>query len=144
MQTQNSTSDYTLAPSQVTLSLAHGKALGRRPLSPWPERILQFGEGNFLRGFVDWMVEVLNRETDFRGGIVAIKPTRSSHTENLEQLRRQDHLYTVVLRGLRQGQVYEESRLITSIVSSLHIEKDWEALLQVVAVARLDKQAHQN
>ena len=128
MQTKNSNSENTLV--QVTLSLAHGKALGLLPLSPWPERILQFGEGNFLRGFVDWMVEVLNRETDFRGGIVAIKPTRSSHTETLEQLRRQDHLYTVVLRGLRQGQVYEESRLITSIVSSLHIEKDWEALLQ--------------
>ena len=40
-----------------------------------PERVIQFGEGNFLRGFVDWMIHQLNRAGKFSGRIVAVQPT---------------------------------------------------------------------
>ena len=39
-----------------------------------PERILQFGEGNFLRAFVDWMIDILNEQGDFDGNVVAVQP----------------------------------------------------------------------
>ena len=41
----------------------------------YPERVLQFGAGNFLRAFVDWSIEILNRHTDFAGSVVVVKPT---------------------------------------------------------------------
>ena len=38
------------------------------------EKILQFGEGNFLRAFVDWMIDILNEKTDFNGNVVLVQP----------------------------------------------------------------------
>ncbi len=39
----------------------------------YPEKILQFGEGNFLRAFIDWMVDQLNEKTDFNSGITIVR-----------------------------------------------------------------------
>lgn len=77
-----------------------------------PLRILQFGGGNFLRAFVDWMIDVLNEETDFNGGVAIVKPTsKGDYTE----LRAQDGLFTVALDGLRQGELIAERRVVTCI-----------------------------
>ena len=54
-----------------------------------PLRVLQFGEGNFLRAFVDEMIDILNEKTDFNGGIAVVKP-RAKGT--LEQFSRQNNL----------------------------------------------------
>ena len=35
-----------------------------------PERIIQFGEGNFLRAFVDWIISNMNEKTDFNSSVV--------------------------------------------------------------------------
>ena len=53
------------------------KKLNRKNASaekPRPVKILQFGEGNFLRAFVDWMVDILNERTDFNGAIEIVQP----------------------------------------------------------------------
>ena len=39
-----------------------------------PERIVQFGEGNFLRAFVDWIIQKMNQKTDFNGNVVIVQP----------------------------------------------------------------------
>ena len=39
-----------------------------------PERVLQFGEGNFLRAFVDYFIDVMNEKTDFQSKVVLIQP----------------------------------------------------------------------
>ncbi|MFT6000601.1 MAG: tagaturonate reductase [Neolewinella sp.] len=77
-----------------------------------PLRILQFGGGNFLRAFVDWMIDVLNEQTDFNGGVVIVKPTsRGDYTE----LRAQKGLFTVALDGIRQGELIAERRVVTCV-----------------------------
>lgn len=61
----------------------------------YPEKILQFGEGNFLRGFVDWQIDQLNQHTDFNGSVAVVQPRGS---EKIKRLNDQDGLYTLFYR----------------------------------------------
>ena len=45
-----------------------------------PERVLQFGEGNFLRGFVEHFIDVMNERTDFQGKVVVVPPASAGKT----------------------------------------------------------------
>ena len=92
-----------------------------------PERIVQFGGGNFLRGFVDWTVDILNDETDFNSGIVIVKATPGSYPE----LEAQDCLFTTSLRGLRQGELVEETRLISALNRAVYPYADFASYLQL-------------
>lgn len=77
-----------------------------------PLRVLQFGGGNFLRAFVDWMIDVLNEQTDFNGGVIVVKPTqRGDYTE----LREQEGRFTVALDGIRKGELVQERRVVRCI-----------------------------
>lgn len=80
--------------------------------SPKPIKVIQFGEGNFLRGFVDYMIDIANETGDFQGDVAVIKPTNRG---NLELFHKQDNLYTVSLRGKLDGQPYIENRVITCL-----------------------------
>jgi len=66
----------------------------------YPERILQIGEGNFLRAFVCWMVQEMNEKADFNSSIVVTQPLSQGM---VPQLNEQDGLYTLVLKGLDKG-----------------------------------------
>ncbi len=60
------------------------------------ERFIQFGEGGFLRGFADWMIQKLNEETDFEGSVVVVQPIKEGLCHLLTA---QDCNYTHVIRG---------------------------------------------
>ncbi len=77
-----------------------------------PERILQFGEGNFLRAFVDWMVDILNEKTSFNGNVVVAQPLAGGMGGMIND---QKGLYTTILRGVQAGKTVEEYRRINSI-----------------------------
>ena len=62
-----------------------------------PERVIQFGEGGFLRGFVDWMLQEVNEKTDFNGSVVVVQPIEKGMCEMLEK---QDCMYTHICRGI--------------------------------------------
>ena len=72
------------------------KTLNRRdfPGAQYPERIIQFGEGNFLRAFVDWQIDLLNEHTDLNSGVVVVRPIETSFPPSLST---QDGLYTTCL-----------------------------------------------
>ena len=59
--------------------------LNRRdfPGALYPERIIQFGEGNFLRAFVDWQIDLLNEHTDLNAGVVVVRPIQSDFPPSL-------------------------------------------------------------
>ncbi len=65
----------------------------------YPERIIQFGEGNFLRAFVDWQIDLLNEHTDSNSGVVVVRPIETSFPPSLST---QDGLYTTIIRGLNE------------------------------------------
>jgi tagaturonate reductase len=65
-----------------------------------PERIVQFGEGGFLRGFVDWMIDGMNKKGVFNGRVVVVQPIERGM---IKQLNEQDGAYTADARH-RKGQ----------------------------------------
>ena len=62
-----------------------------------PERVIQFGEGGFLRGFVDWMLQKVNESSDFNGSVVVVQPIEQGMCDMLSA---QNCVYTHVIRGV--------------------------------------------
>lgn len=83
------------------------------PGNTYPTKVMQFGEGNFMRAFIDWQLDILNEQTDLNAGIAVIRPIDSQFPPLLNT---QDGLYTTVIRGINeQGQAVEHTRLIRSV-----------------------------
>lgn len=83
----------------------------------YPERIIQFGEGNFLRAFVDWMVNSMNAKADFNSSVVVVQPLPNGM---IDMLNEQDGLYHVNLQGLNKGETVNSIELIDVISRSLN------------------------
>jgi len=94
-----------------------------------PERVIQFGEGNFLRAFVDWMFHQLNKQGLFNGRVVALSP-RGGGAKTIAKLNEQDGLYTVLLRGLQDGKLTEQQEIISSVSRGINPYTDWQAYLK--------------
>ncbi|MCL6633640.1 MAG: tagaturonate reductase [Alicyclobacillus herbarius] len=103
----------------------------------WPERIIQFGEGNFLRGFADWLIDELNERGHFGGRIVVVAPRRTG-AANVARLNAQDGLYTVWLRGLADGAVVDEARVVASVSRGLDPYADWTQILRLAETPEID------
>ncbi|MBS9462619.1 tagaturonate reductase [Flagellimonas sp. 389] len=93
-----------------------------------PVRIVQFGEGNFLRGFVDWMVDILNEQTDFDGDIQIVQPLKEGMGDLINE---QDGLYHVLLEGLEKGKKIQRTRLITTVRGVLNPYEDYDVFLKL-------------
>lgn len=100
----------------------------------YPEKILQFGEGNFLRAFVDWQVQVLNEKTDFNGSIVVVQP---KGFEMIEKLKRQDGLFTLYLQGIKDGCHVNEQMVIDSINRGINLFTEYQAYIELAAKEEL-------
>lgn len=99
-----------------------------------PIKVIQFGEGNFLRAFVDYMIDVANEAGVFDGNIAIVKPISFG---SLEMFEKQDNLYTVVLRGKENGQTVNDSRIVTSISKVLDCKDDYEDFMGLAKLETL-------
>ncbi|AIQ19703.1 altronate oxidoreductase [Paenibacillus sp. FSL H7-0357] len=91
-----------------------------------PERMIQFGEGNFMRAFVDWQLQQMNNQGLFNGSAVLVQP--------IEQglgglMAAQDNLYTVLLNGIMQQQPVNSREIISSVSRVINPYTDYEAYL---------------
>ena len=93
----------------------------------YPEKMIQFGEGNFLRGFVDWMVQQMNKKSLFNGRVVVVQPLPMGRVANLNE---QDGLYTMMLRGTIDGKVTDQREILASISRGLDPYTQWEEVLK--------------
>ena len=91
-----------------------------------PERILQFGEGNFLRGFVDYFIDILNEKLNFKSKVVVVQPIETGMADIINE---QQGLYQLYLRGFENGRKENNRRLISCISRALDPYKDFEAFL---------------
>src|SRR5688500_17163577 len=96
------------------------------PLSR-PVKILQFGKGNFLRAFLDWMVDVMNERTSFNGEVQIVQ-VNSRDTDN--RFHEQDGLFHVVINGIRDGMPSREIRLIKSVAGIINPYEDYASFLK--------------
>ncbi|MEO6964747.1 MAG: tagaturonate reductase [Acidobacteriaceae bacterium] len=94
---------------------------------PLPEKVLQFGAGVFLRGFVDWMIDGMNRKGLFGGRVVVVKSTSHGRAAKLNQ---QDGAYTHLARGLQNGRLVEEKSVITSISRAMDTATEFDEYLR--------------
>jgi tagaturonate reductase len=92
-----------------------------------PVKVLQFGEGNFLRAFVDWIIDILNEQTEFNGGVQVIQPIRNGMGQLVNA---QDGLYHVLLQGIQNGKPLSDSRMITCVHGVLNPYEDKNAFLK--------------
>jgi tagaturonate reductase len=95
-----------------------------------PEKVLQFGEGNFLRAFVDYFIDVLNEKTDFNGKIVLCQPIEQGLSDMIND---QEGLYTLFLRGQENGQKVNNKRVISSVSRCLNPYRDFDKLMECAA-----------
>ncbi|MDY5931797.1 MAG: tagaturonate reductase [Candidatus Ornithospirochaeta sp.] len=91
-----------------------------------PVKVLQFGEGNFLRAFVDWIIDQLNEKGDFNGDVMMVQPLAQGMGEMINS---QNGVYTTVLRGVQNGKTVEEFRKITSVKGCINPYSDYEAFI---------------
>ena len=93
----------------------------------YPIKVLQFGDGNFMRGFMDWIIDILNEKTDFNGAVQLIRPLRNNkEVKHLEQ----DGLYHVAQRGLLNRKTISETRLITCVTGVINPYSDFALFLK--------------
>lgn len=91
-----------------------------------PERIIQFGEGNFLRAFADWIISNMDEKTDFNSSVVVVQPIEKGM---VDALNAQDCLYHVNLQGLENGQPVNSYRLIDVISRALNPYRDFRSFI---------------
>ena len=91
-----------------------------------PERVLQFGEGNFLRAFVDYFIDVMNETAGFDAKVVLTQPIAPGLAPMIND---QEGLYTLFLRGRENGQQVNRKRVISCVSRCLNPYEDFQALL---------------
>ncbi len=91
-----------------------------------PEKVLQYGEGGFLRGFADWMINRLNGAGEFNGRVVVVQPIPQGM---IDKLNAQDGLYTHMLRGVVGGRTVEEKEIVASISRGIDPYTQFEAYI---------------
>lgn len=88
-----------------------------------PIKVVQFGEGNFLRAFVDYAFQKLNKEINFNGGVAMVQPLENGMV-NL--INAQDGLYTLFMNGIKKGEKIQEIELITNVVQGINPYKEYD------------------
>lgn len=88
-----------------------------------PDKIIQFGEGNFLRAFVDWIVWKTNQATDFNAGVVVVQPINRGM---IDMLNEQDCLYHLNLQGIDKGQAVDSIDMIDVINRGIDPYRDFD------------------
>ena len=111
------------------LSYKYLKGANRKDyyLESAPEKVIQFGEGNFLRAFVDDFFDLANEQSGFNGKVVVVTPIHGPMQEKFES---QDCLYTLYLRGMVDGKKVENRRLISVISRILDATTQFDKVLE--------------
>lgn len=97
-----------------------------------PVKVLQFGEGNFLRAFADYMIDVANEKGVFNGSVAIVKAIEYG---SLDRFEKQNCLYTVVLRGKADGETVNKNRVITSVDRAIGCYENYS---EYISLAKLD------
>ncbi|SFC46519.1 tagaturonate reductase [Zunongwangia mangrovi] len=100
-----------------------------------PIKVVQFGEGNFLRAFVDYIIDKLNKEANFNAGVAVIQPLAGGLVEMLNE---QDGLYNLFMKGVKQGEEIQQQRTISCIQKGINPYKDYDEYLKLAEEESLE------
>jgi len=100
-----------------------------------PEKVMQFGEGNFLRAFVDDFFDIANEKAGFNGKVVLVQPIAQGLTD---LINKQEGLYTLYLRGSEKGVKVDDKRVISAVSRCINPYGDWDKVLELARSADLE------
>ncbi|MGE5944901.1 MAG: tagaturonate reductase, partial [Flavobacteriales bacterium] len=100
-----------------------------------PIKIVQFGEGNFLRAFVGYAFQELNKVSDFNAGIAVVQPIDKGLVTMLND---QDGLYTLFMKGVKKGEEIQNIELISNIVKAVDPYANFNEYLSLATEASLE------
>jgi len=100
-----------------------------------PIKIVQFGEGNFLRAFVDWMLQELKNAGIYEGDVAVVQPLDFGR---IKELKEQDGLYTLVQEGVEAGEFKSETKVIDILREFVNPYEDYAAYLKLAEVETLE------
>lgn len=92
------------------------------------ESIIQFGEGNFLRAFVDYFIDELNKQGLYDGKVVVVQPLAQGMVHMLEA---QDCRYNLFLRGVEGGEKVDKQIEVQSISRCVNPYEDFAAYMEL-------------
>lgn len=95
----------------------------------FPVRVLQVGDGNFIRSFIDWMIDQLNYYTNFNGRVVTIQALPEDVTTPI--LNKQNGAFSLLLKGRFNGELVNKIQLIQSIKSGVNPYNNWQEVLSL-------------
>lgn len=90
-------------------------------------KILQFGEGNFLRAFVDWMIDYSNKSKGYNTGITVVQPIANG---TVDLLNNQKGFYSVIQNGIRDNVLIRETTLVEAVINGIDPYKDFDEYLE--------------
>ncbi len=93
-----------------------------------PLKAVQFGEGNFMRAYIDWMIDRMNKSGLFNGSVRLVQP-RNPDLRICESINAQDGLYTLILRGIEHGELVEDVQVIESVKDCINAVSEWDKCL---------------
>jgi tagaturonate reductase len=93
-----------------------------------PIKIVQFGDGNFLRGFADYIIDKLNNKAGFNAGVAIVKARAGG---SLKQLQDQEGLFTLFTKGISQGKEIQHKNIISCIQKAINPYEDYNAFLNL-------------
>jgi tagaturonate reductase len=92
----------------------------------YPEKVLQFGTGVFIRGLIDYYIDHSNNLHGFKGRVVMVKSTTAG---NVETFSRQDNLYTLIMKSVKDGAKLEKRVVCAAISRTIDAVSDWDRVL---------------
>lgn len=100
-----------------------------------PIKVVQFGEGNFLRAFVDYAIDRLNIEANFNAGVAVIQPLNGGLIPTINE---QEGLYTLFMRGIRKGELIDEKRVISCVQKGINPYSEYKDFLALAEEESLE------
>ncbi|MCM4158184.1 tagaturonate reductase [Gramella sp. AN32] len=93
-----------------------------------PIKVVQYGEGNFLRAFVDYIIDKLNKEAGFNAGVAVVQPLAGGLISILNE---QDGLYNLFMKGIRKGEEIQENVTVSCIEKGINPYEDYDSYLDL-------------
>lgn len=105
------------------------------PEREYPVKAMQFGEGNFLRAFIDWMIDESNAAGKFNGMVQLVQPLPQGTADLINE---QEGLYTLILRGMENGRAAERRRVVTCVKGCLQTATEWGKVVECACLPTLE------
>ena len=104
-----------------------------------PVKVMQFGEGNFLRAFVDYFYDIANEKAGYNGKVKLVQPI-GNFPQMADWINEQEGLYTLYLRGSEKGQKVDAKRVISCVSDCVcpYVDDKWDDVLALARSADLE------